>query len=383
VANNRFASLELIPYSLLFEIEKYLSPFDVAILLMVSQSILEKAKHLDKEGAYEYQSCDYLDVKFRRLGINHRDRNLYPFFNTRSNAMYNILKQIGLYILTGRKDIALEMIDDRLLREIVPIIRLKKNSLHIEEHGGCTLYQLALKTYDPEIYKPLGKRIEEKFGHEVKVQQENERFPKGYKKKNYRAVFDSLIKTIAADPTIDFVDNLNIMNDKTFEALQSLENSLATDVHFDIQILVDFIDAYKANENEFQNTQKEWDQRDLYWRCGFGMLEKFMSYYIAMGLNERYKFWDVMEGKTPVTRSTVLRNGRDFFDLSLGVSHCTINARPRARVGYEGDVFRGIKNFCQWHTEKLGEQLKQQLQQPTIQSQPEVNHQKDSECRIF
>jgi len=355
VANNRFASLELIPYSLLFEIEKYLSPFDVAILLMVSKSILEKAKHLDKEGAYEYQSCDFLDAKYRRLGMNHRDSNLYPFFNTRSNAMYNILKQIGLYILTGRKDIALEMIDDRLLLEIVPIIRLKKNSLHIEEHGGCTLYQLSLGTYDPEIYEPLGKRIEKKFGHEVKVQQENERFPKVYKKKNYRDVFDSLIKTIAADPTIDFVDNVNIMNDDTWNALQSLENSLAADVHFDLQIVVDFIDAYEEGSNEFKNNEKEWDQRDLYWRCGFGMLEKFMPYYIAMGLNERDDFWNVMEGKTPVTRSTVLRNGRDFFDLSLGVSHWSISGHAVGGVG--GASRRPLKTFVRCTQKNLESNL--------------------------
>jgi hypothetical protein len=271
-----------------------------------------------------------------------------------------------LYIVTGQKDIDLEMIDDRLLLERVPTIRLKKNLLHIEEHSGCTLYQLGLRTFDPEIYIPLGKRIEEKFGYEVKVKQFNERFPKGYKKQNYRPVFDSLIKTIAADLTIDFVDNVNIMNDETSNALQSLEKSLATDVHFDLQIIEDFIDAYEEGSHEFKNKQKQWSQRDLYWRCGFGMLEKYMPYYIAMGLNERVDFGNVMEGKKPVTRSTELHDGRDFFDPSLGVSHWSISGVGGKTCPVALESPR-IKNFCQLHTEKLGEQLKQ----------------KDSECRIF
>ena len=385
MAHNRFASLELIPASLLLEIEKYLPPIDVVMLIMVCKMTLANAKILDKDGDYEYQSLDFLDVNNRRL-VNYRDSNLYPFFNTRINAMYNILKQTGLYILKGQKDIALEMIDDRLLLERVPKIRLQKNSQHVEVHGGCTLYQLALRTYDPEIYEPLGKLIEERFGHQVKVKQFNERFPEGYKRKNYRPVFDSLIKTIAADLTIDFDDAIswNIMNDTTWEALKALETSLAADVHFDLQSIMDFIEAYEENRSEF--TDKKQD--DFYWRCGFGILEKFMPYFVAMVLNEQNDFWNVMEGKKQVTaRATLLRNGLDFFDLSLGASHWALNGvRAGGAWGARGAVARSrgvrVKSFCQVLTEKLGEQLKRQLQQPTNPYQQEVNHQ-ESGCRIF
>lgn len=355
MANNRFA-LELIPPSLLLEIEKYLSPIDVLILVMACKATLEMAKNLDQDGAHERQSLDffYVNVNFRRPDFNYRDSKLDLFFNSRiNNAMYNILKQTGFYILTGRKDIALEMIDDRLLLGVVPKIRLKKNSLHIEEHGGCTLYQLALRTGDHEIYGPLGKRVEEKFGHEVKVQQDNEAFPE---RKNYRPLFDALIKTIAADLTIDFVDNSwNVMNDTTLEALQALESSLASDVYFDPQIIMDFVDAYEEGQHAFKDKEKKWKQHDLYWRCGFGILEKFMPYYIAMALNEQDDFWGVMEGKKPVTRSTLRRDRCDFFDLSLGVSHWTING---GRAPVRGLYYRPVlKNFVRYSQKNLENNL--------------------------
>lgn len=415
MANNRFA-LELLPDTLLVEVAKYLSSSEIANVVMACITTLMQAKRLDQEGYYD-----------NSLGINLKNINLHPFFNSRIHPMWKDLMQAGMCILKGKKDEALTIIDkyDGLfLRQVIPSITLKKYPSHVgEKHVGRNLYQLALRTYDDELIKEIGQRIELKCGHNVKAQQFNEQFPNGVKStKSYRAVFDSLIKTMAADPTIDFVDGQNIMNNTTKEALQVLENSLraepidqcTTGVPFDLQIVIDFIDAYergvidavydkefvdpyKCDKDEYiKYENKKLAQRGLYWRCGFGKLESFMSYFVAMALNEQEDPLDVMRGERKVKRSTLQNDNSDFFDLSLGVSHYIV-ADSQSQVGFFMDsrtgfgvasilsenVIAGIKNFCRTHIEKL-EQLKQQLQQPTSSYPDEENHRCFGlRCQIF
>ena len=351
VANNR---LELLPDGPQLEIEQYLSPSDKVNLAIACKATSQNAYGLDQNGYFE-----------KDLGIDFSEIQRHVFFNSRSHAMQKNLKQAGLYILTGKKDEALAMIDKDpgLLLQVIPSITLKKNPFHVgEKHIGRTLFQLALGTYDPELYEAIGQRIEAKYGHDVKAKQFNEQFPNGVKStKSYRADFDALIKTMAADTTIDFVDGQNIMNDKTKVALQALKDSLlkltnkcTTGVHFDLQIVIDVIEAWEEGFDEFQNENKRWDQRALYWRCVFGLIESFMSHYVAMALNEQKYFYGVMEGSKKVTRSTVVADGSDFFDSRLGDARYIIDGLDetsrRSRYGLHALLLR---TFCQAHQKNL------------------------------
>ena len=74
-----------------------------------------------------------------------------------------------------------------------------------------------------------------------------------------------------------------------------------------LQIVIDLIEAYDEGYGEFKNDDKKWDQRALYWRCGFGLVEKHLSYFVAMAFNEQKDFFGVMEGRKKVTRSTAVK----------------------------------------------------------------------------
>lgn len=381
MANNRFP-LELLPDGVQLGIEQYLSPSDQANVAMVCKATLQNAKRLDHNGHTN-----------KTLGIDFSGVQLHPFFNSRIHTMQKNLYQAGLYILTGKKDEALAMIgkDPGLLCQVIPTITLKKHAAHIgEKYAGRMLYQLALGTYDHELYEPIGERIKLKYGQTVQAKQFNEQFPNGVKStKSYRVVFDSLIKTMAADPTIDFVDGQNIMNDQTKAALQALEDTLpkptderTTGVHLDLQIIIDLIDAYEEGNNEFTNEAKRWAQRALYWRCVFGLVEKHMPYFVAMALNELRDFFGVMEGKEKVRRSTAVEDDSDFFSASLGVSRYII-AWEIGRGSGLGELFVGgvgVKEFCRAHIKKLGD-LKQHLQQSTNHDRQEIDHHR-SWCQI-
>ena len=322
MANNR--ALEIFNQDILFEIVKYLTDSEIANLVMVCPGIFIQAQILDQKGLLS-----------KTFPIDCEKSILQPFFISSIFARTSNLKQAGLYLLQGKKKEALDIIyrDNGLLLEVIPCITLQKHpSYHCEEYKGRTLLQLSYITKDFETSPILGDLIEKRYGLHVKAQQFNEQFPHGVKGKSYRGVFDALIKIIAADETIAFVDGQNIMNDTTQNALKDLESSLTFDlevcttgVHFDLQIIADFVDAYEEGAGEFKNEKKEWDQRAFYWRCVFGTLEKFMSYFVVMALNEQSNFSAVMEGKKEVTRSTLLRNGDDVFNTLLGVSHWCIN----------------------------------------------------------
>ena len=327
VANNR---LELLPDGPQLEIEQYLSPSDKVNLAIACKATSQNAYRLDKNGYFD-----------KSLGIDFSEIQRHVFFNSRSHAMQKNLYQAGMYILKGKMKEALEMIDKDpgLLLQVIPVITLKKHPSHNgEKHIGRTLYQLALGTYDDEMYEAIGQRIELKYGYDVKAKQFHDQFPNGVKStKSYRAVFDSLIKTMAADPTIAFVNGQNIMNDKTRAALQALENSLpkptdecTTGVHLDLQMIIDLIEAYDEGYDEFKYERKKWDQQALYWRCGFGLVEKHLPYFVAMALSEQKHFFDVMKGTKQVTRSTYVGDGSDFsdfFDPGLGVTCYIVGAK--------------------------------------------------------
>ncbi len=308
--------LELLPDTLLFEIINYLSPADAAFLIMACKATFQQARNLDNEGFFA-PNFDKDDIDLIK------SKSSFSFFNSHIFIMQKNLKQAGLCILKGKKDEALELIswDPGLLLHVIPTITLKKYPGHIgETQINRTLYQLALGTYDDELYEAIGKQIESLYGHKVKAEQFSARFPEGFMgKKTYRFLFASLIKTMAADLTIDFINDENIMNDVTREALEDLEKDLEGE-HFDIQIITDFIDAYECGFDEFKND----NQRNLYWRCGFGKLESFMSYFVMMALNEQKDFFGVMKGENKITRSTRLSNGVEFFNQELGISHYTL-----------------------------------------------------------
>ncbi|OGT41075.1 MAG: hypothetical protein A3F13_07405 [Gammaproteobacteria bacterium RIFCSPHIGHO2_12_FULL_40_19] len=333
MANNRFP-LELLPDAVQLEIEQYLSSSDKANVAMACQATLQNAKRLDQNG--------YAD---KSLGIDLIGKQALPFFNSRIHAMQKKLYQAGLYILKGRIDEALAIIDKDpdLLLQVIPAITLQKHPSCVgEKHVGRTLFQLALGAYDHELYEAIGQRIESKYGHDVKAKQFNDQFPNGVKNaKSFCAVFDSLIKTIAADTTIAFINGQNIMNDTTRAALQALTKSLAptdgrtTGVHLDLQIIIDCIDTYEDGFDKFKNEDKKWNQRGCYWRCVFGLIESRAPYFVAMALNEKDAFFDVMEGKKKVTRSTEVLGDSDFFDSQLAVSRYIIG-------GGRGGVERGV-----------------------------------------
>ena len=80
-----------------------------------------------------------------------------------------------------------------------------------------------------------------------------------------------------------------------------------------------------------------------------------MSYFVAMALNAQDDFFSVMKGEKKVSRSTMLGNNSDFFDLTLGVTHYTIRGQSwvgrasgwpwRARVALKNFVKRTQKNL--------------------------------------
>jgi len=370
----------IFPIELFVEIAKYLSPSELASLVMSCWANMLIAKSLDERD-------NSLDSKYRD--------NINPFFNSRIHVMQKNLYQAGMCILQGKMKEALAIIDRDmgLLLQVLPSITLQKNNLpHKETHVGRTLYQLALGTYQKNLYEGIGNRIEKKFGLAVKVQQVNEQFPQGVKRKSYRAAFDSLLETIAADLTIDFVNGKNIMNEATRNALKALEISLeaelkecTTGVHFDLQIVIDFIDAAEEGERskfKFKNDDKSWKQRAFYWRCGFGKLEKFMPYFIAMAINEVNDFIDVMEGRKAATRSTLLIDGSDFFDKTLGDSHWAINGDKLKSCLVPSIAFivpdpEHIKGFCQRAQKYLSDLRRDCRNQQTLTS-TKVNHHRGS-----
>lgn len=324
MANNRFPILEYLPYTLLFEILQYLSPSEKAIVAMTCTTTLNHFKSLDQNGHFDHTH-----------GIDFRNIMTHAFFNSRLFTIQKNTKQAALYILRGKKDEALAMIDqdNSLLLQVLPSVTLKKHASHVgDTFVNCKLFQLALSTYDHELYNAIGQRLESMYGHDEKAKQFNEQFPNGVKStKRYRAVFDTLIKTIASDTTIDFVNGQNIMNEETKAELQAFKYSMMqTQMPFDLQIVVDVIEAYEKANNDNDMTVL---QREFYLRCVFGLIEKFVPYYVAMALSEEDDFFDVMEGNKKVTRSTLLADSSDFFDNRLGESRYIIAGTPRTVGG--------------------------------------------------
>ena len=396
MANNRF-QLEILPDALLLEITKYLSPAEIVNLIMTCKTMLMAFKQLDRKGFVDKSFLNQNGIydKIISPGIDFTDTRLHSFFNSRIYARQKNLMQAGLCILRSKMNEALEIIDKDpdLLQQVIPSITLKKYPTHVgEKHEGRTLFQLALGTYDEELYNAIGQRIESKYGVAIKAKQFNDQFPNGLKStKSYRAVFDSLIKTMAKDPTIDLVNDQNIMNDTTRKELQAFQDSLTlkpidkftTDVPLDLQIVIDFIDAYVDGYDEFKDENKKWDQRALYWRCVFGLIESRATYFVAMALNEKNNFFEVMEGRKKVTRDTSGVDGAEFFDLRLGLSHYKIAGWPgRSSLVLGGrGTWAVVKEFCLARTKKLGD-IRQQLQQPTNDHLHEINHHRGSGCQI-
>lgn len=349
--------LDILDHNFQKTLEEYLTPTDRASLAMTCKQTLRNTLYLEGK-------------------LYPPSSTVITFFNSRINTPRKNLRQAGICILQGKKDEALNIIreDPALLQEVVQDITDKQHPSG-RKYQGRTLYQLALGTYDSELYEAIGNLLALHYGHRIRAQQFHDQFPSGVKSsKNYRKLFNSLIKTIAADLTINFIDGQNQMNATTKAALQVLKDRLipksidscTTGTHFDLQIIIDFINAYENSYDQFNHIDKKWDQRALYWRCVFGLLENHVPYFIAMALNESSDFFKVLKSEKLVTRSTTMADGSNFFGPGLGVSHYVIGAHGiTTACGFGGNTrtlrLAVIKNFCSAHITAL-EEYRQQLQ---------------------
>ena len=285
--------------------------------------------------------------------------------------------------------------DPGLLTMVIPRIEDRKiivnnNKIVQRIYLNRTLYQLALGTGDAELANEITKRFNKLPGGEkLKTEQYAAQFPNGIKTKvSYRQQFTDFIDAIKSDQSINFNDQTqqNVMNKTTQTKLRELQNQLTlqltgeqkTGMHIDLQMVHDFVDAYQDKFNDFQT----WEQRYFYLRCVFGWMQKFFPDYFAMTLSDKDHFWDVLEGKKSVTRSTTLDNGSDFYAEGLGDSHRVHYGSRGVRDGMAPRAAQSFKNFFESTATKLGELKREGRSNDRCEETEAVNQQRHRFCSI-
>ena len=189
-----------------------------------------------------------------------------------------------------------------------------------------TAFKIALGAGDTSMWK----MVEEYFkqlpnGEEKKLKQFNEQFPESYNENEHEKYdFNTLLHIIKSDPLIH---NQCQITDVTKHALRAFREHFtpkSTDIittgkHFDMQILIDALEAYDANF-DIKKKDQEWNQRVLYCQQVIGYLERLFPACDAQACCQG--FYNVVHKEEPLIRCLQLMQSADYYySANLGYSH--------------------------------------------------------------